>query len=86
MVSSVVDLSVGGVDAGLEGIEVAEDLDGISFAAGVGVNPVPAWSKGLTGVLGSKVEVQARAGGRFFVLTSGSFHIIDSTLEVFELN
>ena len=42
MVSSVVDLSVGGVDAGLEGIEVAEDLDGISFAAGVGVNPVPA--------------------------------------------
>ena len=42
MVSSVVDLSVGGVDAGLEGIEVAEDLDGISFTAGVGVNPVPA--------------------------------------------
>ena len=40
--SSVVDLSVGGVDAGLEGIEVAEDLDGISFAARVRINPVPA--------------------------------------------
>lgn len=33
------------VDAGLSSLHVAEDLDGISCAANVGVNPVVTWRK-----------------------------------------
>lgn len=42
-------LGDGGIDAGLAGLHVAEDLDGVGCAAKVGINPVVTLKNGRGG-------------------------------------
>jgi len=51
VMSSVVDFSVCGVDTCFESVEVAEDFDGIGLTSRIRIDPVPAGSQRLTGVL-----------------------------------
>jgi hypothetical protein len=77
------DLGLSWVDASLDSFteagKVAVDLDGISFAALVRIDPVEAVVDGGSDFLGGEVEIQASPGWRFSVGTGWSSNGFDFT-------